>query len=258
MNNQITSPSFTRPKTEWLTSGMVGDVVKSVYGTLDRWIEAMQAESSLVAAYEVAKTDPQRWDAIRAYYSFFRNEIAITPAHKWATDPYGLPVHSRFTPIEKDAWDCIRIHGLVMYPQYPALGYFLDFANPVLKVAIEMDGRGWHDPVRDAQRDARLMASDWTVYRIPGGHCLRQLPCPEELRGQSEEITPEYERAVRDWFTKTSEGVITAIGAKHFGQGECFTDEDRDYYGESDDWQECRSEAISESLSLHRSTGRHD
>ena len=60
-----------------------------------------------------------------------------------------------------------------MYPQWPQCGFFLDFANPVARVAIECDGREFHDSVKDGRRDAILEAEGWTVYRLTGRDCLR-------------------------------------------------------------------------------------
>lgn len=81
-------------------------------------------------------------------------------------NPYFLPWD--FTPIETNAWGEIRRHGLPLYPQYPILHYFADFADPYRKIAIELDGRAWHSEAKDAARDADMIALGWVVYRIPG------------------------------------------------------------------------------------------
>jgi very-short-patch-repair endonuclease len=76
------------------------------------------------------------------------------------------------TPIEQWLWHDIRALDLVMYPQYPVAGFFVDFANPKAKVAIECDGAEFHQVYeKDASRDAKLKSLGWTVYRISGNAC---------------------------------------------------------------------------------------
>ena len=68
--------------------------------------------------------------------------------------------------------DDIRAADLVMYPQYPIKGYFVDFANPAAKVCIECDGSQWHqDTEKDAIRQRNIEAQGWTMYRITGRAC---------------------------------------------------------------------------------------
>ena len=240
----VTSLSFRQMEKPAPLFGTVSDIIKASFGSFEGWIQFECAEGRLIQAYRDAKTSTERWAALRAFYAFYRDEIAQKPADVWVFDPYSLPVHQHFTPIEDDAWGCIRTHGLVMYPQFPALGCFLDFANPVLKVAIEMDGKRWHDPIKDAQRYNKLIANGWTVYHIPGAHCLRRLPDLETLREQFDEDSDEYWKGLRDWLTKTSEGVICAIGFKHFREAAF------EYEG---DFASSYSELVGESLALHRS-----
>src|SRR4249919_2193721 len=53
----------------------------------------------------------------------------------------------------------------VNYGPGPRAHYKLDFAHPVAKVDIELDGP-YHDLSKDAERDARLRALGWKVIRI--------------------------------------------------------------------------------------------
>jgi hypothetical protein len=125
-------------------------------------------------------------------------------------DPYLMDW--KFSPIERDVWCDIRCAGLPFYPQMPVLNYFLDFGNPFLKIGIECDGKEWHNAERDAARDARLSAAGWEIYRIPGHECRRSVDS-EKLRDPERDDRGTWER----YFMDTSEGVIAAIGAQHFG-----------------------------------------
>jgi very-short-patch-repair endonuclease len=70
---------------------------------------------------------------------------------------------------EKLMWVEIKSMGLPMYPQFPVLGYFIDFADPVKKVGIEVDGREFHtDWEADEKRQKEMEALGWTFYRITG------------------------------------------------------------------------------------------
>jgi len=83
-------------------------------------------------------------------------------------DANWIPWHDILSPIERLTWGDIRGKGLPLYPQVPALHYFLDFASPALKVGLEVDGRAYHEVARDRKRDMELMAAGWHIYRCSG------------------------------------------------------------------------------------------
>jgi len=120
-------------------------------------------------------TRPQnKWNEIRAHYRDRQADIMATPINEWAFGgPYEWDHGIIFmTPIETWFWADIRACDAVLYPQYPVLDFFVDFANPKAKVAIECDGAAFHmDKAKDAARDKRLTDLGWTVYRISGAHC---------------------------------------------------------------------------------------
>lgn len=113
-----------------------------------------------------------RFDALRKFYALADSEILEAGASEWGIDAYEVDWIHVFTPIEYALWHDIRNHSCVMYPQYPVGRYFVDFANPVAKVAIECDGAAWHqDHEKDVQRQRDIEAMGWTVYRITGRDC---------------------------------------------------------------------------------------
>jgi very-short-patch-repair endonuclease len=160
-------------------------------------------------------------------------------------DPYQLDFTSTLTPIEQQTWIAIRSYGVPMYPQIPALNYFFDFANPFIKVAIECDGKQYHDVEKDAKRDARLQAVGWTIYRIPGWQCNKYMREPWEKFRESREDGQEIElhdrrEYCREWFCNTCDGVVMAINMHYFGK-------------QFDD--EAYSDGAGETLNKHCSTG---
>lgn len=118
---------------------------------------------------------PNDWNAIRKFYADLNPMILSRPKNEWASDPYCWTEPRgmiNFTPIESWLWSDIRQCGAVLWPQYPVMNFFVDFANPVAKVAIECDGAAYHtDKAKDDARDKRLTDAGWTVYRISGKHC---------------------------------------------------------------------------------------
>lgn len=118
-----------------------------------------------------------RFEAIKRHYAEFSPIILTEPSDEWAIDAYAWDTPSsgiRLSPIEQALWCDIRQQNMVMYPQYPVGGYFVDFANPVAKVAIECDGAAFHvDAAKDAARQRHIEAKGWTVYRIAGYDCVK-------------------------------------------------------------------------------------
>lgn len=113
------------------------------------------------------------WNAIRAFYREADPEIMAAGSWEWGIDSYlwqnGM---LSLTPIEQWLWHDIRAAGAVLYPQYPVGRFFVDFGNPVAKVAVECDGAAYHqDADKDARRDAELRRMGWSVYRITGRVC---------------------------------------------------------------------------------------
>jgi very-short-patch-repair endonuclease len=117
------------------------------------------------------------WNAIRALYADCSSMIMSSPRNEWGMAAYTWEDRDHIltmTPIEAWLWHDIRACNAVLYPQYPVLNFFVDFANPVAKVAIECDGKAYHqDKAKDAARDQRLTDAGWTVYRISGSDCRK-------------------------------------------------------------------------------------
>lgn len=113
-----------------------------------------------------------QFEAALRFYAQFRDEILAGPRNDWVIPAYSWEPVIRMTPIEAWLWSDIREINAVFYPQWPEAGFFLDFANPVAKVAIECDGRDYHlDRAKDAARDDKLAALGWSVFRITGSDC---------------------------------------------------------------------------------------
>jgi len=114
------------------------------------------------------------WNAIRTHYQSLEPRILAERKDEWAVDAYAWSGVLTLTPIEDWLWTHIRDADAIFYPQYPVGRFFVDFANPGARVAIECDGEAFHqDKAKDGRRDRELFAMGWQVYRIPGWMCIR-------------------------------------------------------------------------------------
>lgn len=83
----------------------------------------------------------------------------------------GLPP---LTPIEYRLLTAFRSIGLSPVVQYGIDKFRVDFAFPALQLAVEADGREWHEPVRDQRRDLLLGGLGWSVMRFTGSKIVRE------------------------------------------------------------------------------------
>ncbi len=115
------------------------------------------------------------WGHYKSLYEGIAKELRETPSDMWAVPHSEWYGYFTLTPIERWLWEEMRNNRMVMYPQYPIGGMFLDFANPKARVAIECDGAAYHtDTAKDEARDAWLNSQGWWVYRFPGSECWKE------------------------------------------------------------------------------------
>lgn len=89
---------------------------------------------------------------------------------------YILAQKGHITEIEKLIRDELIKRGLAFETQYRVLGYWIDFAFPDVKLAVECDGGRWHSTkeqiFRDTKKDERLRNIGWTILRFKGKEIL--------------------------------------------------------------------------------------
>lgn len=81
------------------------------------------------------------------------------------------------TDAELKLWNAVRAHRLMELPfrrQMPIAGYIADFACPLKKLIVEVDG-SQHGTAADAVRDRRLAELGWTVLRFWNDDVLRDI-----------------------------------------------------------------------------------
>jgi very-short-patch-repair endonuclease len=114
-------------------------------------------------AKQIIKEDRQRSTGRR-----IQKEAAARPESKLVETAFGA---FWMSPIEAELYDAMRKEGLSPYPQFRIEAYFVDFAFPEVKLAIEADGAAYHSDdrkERDHKRDGFLWSRGWTVKRFHG------------------------------------------------------------------------------------------
>lgn len=162
-----------------------------------------------------------RFSRIRRNYQAYQRLVDAGKGDWMRDDPYQIADWiSIFTPIESGAWCDIRGAGLPLWPQIPVGPFFVDFGNPVARVALECDGRAYHDAQKDAERDRRLNSMGWTVYRAPGSRCIKVMREPWEIAAENDGEVPEgYAKRFSE---QTMHGLMAKIAQCHFPeQVEC-------------------------------------
>jgi hypothetical protein len=193
-------------------------------------LKMWKAEAKLDHDFNKATNYFQRLDAIEKYYKSLHDEIMME--HKRCPirfyTSYPIDWSRIFSPIESLAWDAIRCKGyVVLYPQYPALNYHLDFANPGYKIALELDGKNFHKRDRDFIRDLELKQNGWTVYRITGAEMnAKDYKDWYDVEGLDQD---EQIHHIKDWILNTGDGVIEAIKQVHFDKISLYNSDDEDY-----------------------------
>lgn len=158
--------------------------------------------------WEIGKDTPQRWQIIRDAY-----ELMLPRIMEGYVNPYFLDWD--FTPIENLAWMDIRGRGLPLYPQFPVGRVFIDFADPVRKIGVELDGAAYHDHAKDLARDTALLNQGWKIFRVKGRDAVKVVPNPFE--NQYDVVYAEdLRKALLGWGMSDSSGFFWALDRVYY------------------------------------------
>lgn len=108
-----------------------------------------------------------------------RNELRRKYSEKLIEDPYFYWPFD-FSPTESIFWNDIRCRWIKLYPEYPVLNYFLDFADPINKIWIEIDWEEWHrDKIKDKKRQDEIEKEWWEIHRFSWSDIYRMSKEPD-------------------------------------------------------------------------------
>jgi very-short-patch-repair endonuclease len=191
-------------------------------------IDAFVRNRRLRQGYDESKTMGDKWGHIRQVWQEHMPTVMAAPADQWV-DPYF--VDWDFSRAESATWSALRssTHIAPLYPQVPVFNWFVDFGNPRRRVGLEVDGKQWHTPEKDRERDQQLWSQDWRIFRVPAREFLsddsgelwqRYEERCEWLRSDGrdpqEESDPEILEIAEAYMLTTGNGVVEAIAAQYF------------------------------------------
>ncbi len=108
-------------------------------------------------------------DKIRLHY-YVNQDIIRESYPKCLSHGIEIKRMEDLSPIEIKVYETIKFHNLPLLPQFPVKKYFLDFGDPIKKIAIEVDGKAFHlDKRKDDLRQKEIENEGWIFYRIQGG-----------------------------------------------------------------------------------------
>ncbi|MDB5013918.1 MAG: hypothetical protein JWQ25_2120 [Daejeonella sp.] len=163
----------------------------------------------------------EQWGIIRHCYNTQMYELISTAKQNISSwiDINFLDWDKHFSPIEKIVWSSIRsTPHLVMYPQFPLFNYFIDFANPFLKIGLELDGKDFHNQIDDEMRDKMFLKYGWKIYRASGklsNSDKEDYEIFEDL-DEFDFEDPVFYKHYEDWMTSTISGLLSAISIYYF------------------------------------------
>jgi very-short-patch-repair endonuclease len=139
---------------------------------------------------------------IRKAYSDFQEDLE--KGVRMSPYAIGIDWMSKFSPIEDNVWSAIRYLGLPLFPQYPVGRYFIDFADPYRKIAIEVDSIKWHrNKDADRRREWDIRKLGWKVYRIPSWMTMNS---SSDYVDQNGDFAP-----CEEYFENTAEGFLIKL-----------------------------------------------
>ena len=125
----------------------------------------------IAASRDLDELDPQQFSEPEFGYAWTLERLRhLAARYRRRSIDSNLPP---LTPIEALLLDALREVGLQPHAQYGIGPYRVDFALPERGLAVEADGRGWHDAEHDRGRDARLALRGWSTLHFSGSEICR-------------------------------------------------------------------------------------
>ena len=129
-----------------------------------------RSTSSWLPTDSLVNSVPKSWSRATSAIPGRSSAFSSSPTAISDTEPQAPPPR---TPIEHRLYEAMRADGLSPQVQFGVGRFRVDFAFPDVQLAVEADGREWHDQVRDRRRDLRLEADGWQVVRFTGSEINR-------------------------------------------------------------------------------------
>jgi len=138
-----------------------------------------EEEGPLMSRYSIGRATAKeiiKADRRRTVPRRLQKEAAARPESKRVVTPSG---EFWMSPIEAELYEAMCMEGLIPVPQYCVEGYYVDFAFPDVRIAVEADGREFHSGERrerDKKRDWVIRRAGWSVKRFYGDTIYHKAP----------------------------------------------------------------------------------
>lgn len=203
----------------------------------ESFVQDLKTRGELQEDLANAKSYLVKLKSLRKYYESSMDSIMKSydkSKFTWASS-YPTDWSNILTDIEFQVWSIIRTKGrLVLYPQFPVDHYFVDFANPGLKIGLEIKKNSIDDPEKKQQRDDKIKSHGYTIYEVSGKEMYRtNFVTLEEIDFQNDTENKINEK-LEYWLLETGDGVIQAIKEIHFSDKDEYEEDDQIEY--DSDW----------------------
>lgn len=191
-----------------------------------------KSKGQLQEDLENAKDYLHKLKALRRYYDSNMDSIMKTfykSKYSWDSS-YPTDWRKVLSEIELIIWDTLRTKGrIVLYPQFPVDYYFVDFANPGLKIGLEIKKNATNDPEKKQKRLEKIKNAGYTIYEVSGKEMYRShFVTLNEIDLQSDSEAEIY-KELAFWLLETGDGVIQAIKEVHFEERDEYEEDESDF-----------------------------
>ncbi len=170
---------------------------RKLYKISEEWGDLRKRFSNIKEFYSDEHLEPR----LVKYCTDIKHRNEIPNLHKF------FYTENLFTPIEKHLSEIFRDQVQIPFlPQYPVGKYFVDFGNPVYRIAIEADGAAYHEYEKDRKRDEELSDLGWIVFRVSGKKCYKLFVGTED----------KSEDEIYESLLTTGYGLLWAIAVIYF------------------------------------------
>lgn len=157
------------------------------------------------------------YSVIKRFYIAAGSDI-VSQKKRLYFKAYNTPIWKFMNEVEQDFYQQLRsIGGLSLYPLYFVHGFFIDFANPFLKIGVEIDGKQFHDTDKDRERDEILDSDGWVIFRISAKDVLKNQLYLSDLDEKFPNYSDRYaQEALKDFFKNYCTGLIYALRFRYY------------------------------------------
>jgi transcriptional regulator with XRE-family HTH domain len=128
--------------------------------------DEVRLEKIFAESADARQNDQRMQELIREAYLIATPDILRRVSRGLYTSPYIIDWN--FQPNASSAWSIIRSIPIGLYPKYPFLHYFLDFADPYRRIVVFVEEKDMPWKVEDiTYQDRLLIIHGWKVFRIP-------------------------------------------------------------------------------------------